>query len=200
MIASEEWSSSSSEEEIPAKVLRGDGRVCGTHGVCCRGVCGVRGVRCRGVRGQGVHCWGGQFRDSFHISQVVGHREGVEVGRNEEDIDGVSSEGVGDKHVDDGGDVGGNEEGDIVNTGSKDSENENVDGSSKDKVGENIKEGKAVRVDDGDGEDNEGVDSGLVDNVGERIGVCGRRGVRGVCGGRGTGNRRERNNNNINIE
>ena len=68
-----------------------------------------------------------------------------------------------------------------------------MDGSSKDKVLEYIEEDEAVLVDNGDGEDNEGGDNGLVD-VGEQIGVCGGRG-RG-CGG----NRRGRNNNNINME
>ena len=199
MISSEEWSSSSKEEEIPAKVLRGDGRVCGTCGVRCRGG-SAHGVRCCGVCGHGVHCRGGNIRGSFHIRQVAGHGEDAEVGCNEEDIDGLSSEGAGDKHVDEGGDFGRNEEGNIAITGNKDSENENADGSSKDEVGEHIEEGEGVIADDGDGEDNEDVDDGPVDNVGARIGVCG---GCSVCGSRGRGhggNRKGRNNNNINIE
>ena len=80
-----------SEEEIPAKVLRGDGRVCGTRGVHCRGG-GVRGVGCRGGRGHGGRRRGSCVRGSFHIGQVAGHGEGAEVGRNEEDIDDVGSE------------------------------------------------------------------------------------------------------------
>ena len=189
LTSSEEWSSSSSEQQIPVKVLCGDGRVCGTCGAHCCGVCG-----------HGVHRQGGHIRVSFHISQGVGYGEGAEVGCNEEDIDGVSSQGLGDNHADDGGDVGGNEEGDIVNTGS---ENEKMDGSSKDEVGEHIEEGEGVLADDSDGEDNQGVDDGPVDNVGEWIGVCGGCGVRCVCGGcgRGCGGiRRGRSNNNINIE
>ena len=78
-----------------------------------------------------------------------------------------------------------------------------MDGSSKDEVGEHIEEGEGVLVDDSDGEDNQGVDDGPVDNVGEWIGVCGGCGVRCVCGGcgRGCGGiRRGRSNNNINIE
>lgn len=96
----------------------------GTCGVCCLSG-GAHVVQCHGV-----HQWGGCIRGSFHIGQIVGHGEGAEVRCNEEDIDGVNSEGVGDKHVGNGGDVGRNKEGDTVNSGSEDRENENVVGSS----------------------------------------------------------------------
>lgn len=82
-------------------------------------------------------------------------------------------------------------------------QNENVDASSMDEVDEHIEEGEGVFVDDSDGEDNEGVDDGPAHDLGERICVCGGCSVCGVCGGRGRGcggNRRGRNNNNINIE
>ena len=100
------------------------------------------------------------------------------------------------------GDVGRNEEGDIVNTASEDSENVNMDGSSKDVVGEHIEEGEGVLVDGDDGEDNEGVDDGPVDNLCDRIGFRGGRDFHGVCGGheRGCSDTGGGRNNSINIE
>ena len=64
------YSSSLSEEEIPAKVLCGDGRVCGTCGVRCGGGAVVFDVMMIMVM-------------VFHIGQVAGHGEGTEVGSNE---------------------------------------------------------------------------------------------------------------------
>ena len=133
----------------------------------------------------GVCHWGSHIRGSFHIGQIGRHGEGADIGCNGEDIDGVRSEGVSDKHVDDSGYAGGNKDGDSVNTGMEDSENQDKDGSSKDEVGEHIEEGEGVLVYESDGKDNEGDEDGLVDNVGERIGVHGGCSVRGVGGGHG---------------
>ena len=68
LISSEQWSSSSSEEEISAKVLRRDNRVRGTRGVRSPGG-GASGVQWRGVCRHGVYRRSGHIRGGFHIDQ-----------------------------------------------------------------------------------------------------------------------------------